>query len=132
MHKGDNLCHIQVSQNCTINQQLFSYTLLIYMSHSHSSVIPRNVKRIKWIIIGCTLLGKLDTVSTISNKVLLTMQEKGLLSKSHSKMSDKQSDYVVKKYGLHEVAPSFPFKFWTKIITRELWKETPIRKRKTQ
>ena len=29
------------------------------------------------------------------------MQEKGLLSKSHGKMSGKQSDYVVKKYELY-------------------------------
>ena len=36
------------------------------------------------------------------------MQEKGLLSKSHGKMSGRQSDYVVKKYGLHEVAPLCP------------------------
>ena len=32
----------------------------------------------------------------------------GTLVKSHGKMSGRQSDYVVKKYGLHEVAPLCP------------------------
>ena len=39
------------------------------------------------------------------------MQEKGILSKSHGKMSGKLSYYVVKKYEQNEVAPSYPFKF---------------------
>ena len=71
------------------------YTLI--MSHSHYSFIPRNVKGIKWIIIGWTFTVKLDTVLNISNKVLLIMQEEGILSKSHGKMSGKLSDYLIKK-----------------------------------
>ena len=71
------------------------YTLI--MSHSHYSFIPRNVKGIKWIIIGWTFTGKLDTVLNISNKVLLTMQEEWILSRSHGKMSGKLSDYLIKK-----------------------------------
>ena len=54
------------------------------------------------------------------------MQQKGILSKSHGKLSAKQSDDV-KKYGIHEVAPFFPFKFWTKINQKP--EKTPIRKR---
>ena len=73
------------------------YIHYLYMSHSHCSFIPRNVKGIKWITIGWTFTGKLDTVWYISNKVLLTMQEKGILSKSHGKISGKLSDYHVKK-----------------------------------
>ena len=57
------------------------YIHFLYMSHSRYSFIPRNVKGIKWIMIGWTLTGNLDTVLNISNKVLLTMQEKGILSK---------------------------------------------------
>ena len=58
------------------------------------------------------------------------MQQKGILSKSHGKLSAKQSDDV-KKYGIHEAAPFFPFKFWTKINKKpeNVWRETPIRKR---
>ena len=76
-----------------------NYIHYLCMSHSHCTFIPRNVlKGIKLIIIGNVvhLLEKFYTVLNISNKVLLTMQEKGILLKSHGKMSEKQSDYIVK------------------------------------
>ena len=62
------------------------YTLLIYVSlllfHLSQEMW------IKWIIIGWTFTGILVTVLNISNKILLTMQEMGILSKCHGKMSD--------------------------------------------
>ena len=78
------------------------YIHYLYMSHSHCSFIPRNVKEIKWIIIGWTFTGKLDTILNISNTVLLTMQEKWILSKSHGtcklKMSVRLSCQEIKGY----------------------------------
>ena len=49
-------------------------------------------------------------------------------------MSGKKSDYVVKKYGLHEVAPLCPSNSEQRLIKKpeNLWRETPIRKRKTK
>ena len=60
------------------------------MSHSHSSFIPRKVKRIKRTIISCIFTGEIIDCIKYYYKLLITVQEKGLLSKSQGKMSGKQ------------------------------------------